>query len=165
MSFPSLGTPVPRPCPGNGRGGSGPCWKSLREEREGTVPLVLNHKVLPGPTPIMQLLSSPYLSLLRILATLLSPPPRLLSRLEKPQSRQSQWKKVPIVQLLCLSFPIPKTHQLPPHDLLWLRPWTAAARENPRSGCRLFPAASGSPEGRDVTARSACPAQPRPHTS
>lgn len=120
VSLPSLGTPLPHPCPINRRGGCRPCWKPPREQRESITPLVLHHKVLPGPTPIMQLSSSPYLSFFGMLATLLPPPPPLLSRLEKPQSRESQWEKVPIVQLLCLSFPILKTHQLTPHNLLCL---------------------------------------------
>lgn len=161
LSLPSL-RPMPQPGRVSRRGGSGPCWKSPRKERHGITSRGSQSQSIATS-------NSHHLTAVKRLCSFLRKVshPCFLLFSHSPQGQRnhnadSQWKKSQTASLSCLSFPTPKTHQLPPHDQ---RSWTAALKENPGAGRGLFPAVSGSPQGRDVTAQSALPARPRLCTS
>lgn len=84
---------------------------------------------------------------------------------KETQSRQSQWKKIQITQLSCLGFPMLRLTSFLFMSCFDSEILDSCAEGESRAGRGLFPAASGSPEGRDVTAQSACPAQPELCTS
>lgn len=96
-------------------------WKSPRKESNGSTCLfprlpALDHGEPPNVTPTTSQLRSSFTLTPREGQPALFPPPPPSSQ----GQRWSRWKKIQTAQLPCLSFPIPKTHQLSLHDLLRL---------------------------------------------
>lgn len=171
-SLPSPSRPVPHPGLVNRRGGLRAWWKSPRKESDGSTCLfphlpALDHGEPPNVTPTTPQLRSSFTLTPREGQPALFPPPPPSSQGQRDRNtdgHDGKRSKRPSSHA-AVSPSLRLTSYLSTICLDSQRSWTTAPGENPGVVQGLFLAASGSPAGRDGTARSARPARPRQCTS